>query len=98
MSLYTHLKSASKRLYGAAIRSFLAGITTEKREDLAEMVNAMVRDFVSVLPEDADGQVKRVAARFGLPAAASELADHLGSSPVSARLPLRASILVLSIG
>jgi uncharacterized protein (DUF927 family) len=67
-----HLKTASKEAYGTAARAFLAAVAA----DLEGVTKALItrRDaFVAEhCPADADGQVKRVAARFGRVAAAGE--------------------------
>ena len=75
------LKAASASDYGHAAREFLTAIT----KDLAgvrETVAGIQKGFVSDhCPPGADGQVLRVASRFGLIAAAGELAASLGIVP-----------------
>ncbi|MFI5364361.1 MAG: DUF927 domain-containing protein [Candidatus Binatia bacterium] len=76
-----HLCDASARLYGVAVREYLARLTA----DLAGLSDALTearRRWVSAhCPSEADGQVQRVAARFGLVAAAGELASTMNILP-----------------
>lgn len=73
------LSQATSRYYGTAARAYLRNITVMPREAISERVNALINDFTSdVLPEGAEGQAKRVCARFGLIAAGGELASKLG--------------------
>ncbi|MDI3336400.1 DUF927 domain-containing protein [Defluviimonas aestuarii] len=72
------LKAAAGRTYGTAAREFLKHVVA----DLARMrdgIDALRKDFtVKAVPSNADGQVRRVADRFALVAAAGELASALG--------------------
>jgi putative DNA primase/helicase len=75
------LCDASARFYGVAIREFLARLTTNL-EGLSEALTTARKRWVSAhCPSDADGQVQRVAARFGLVAAAGELASTMDVVP-----------------
>jgi len=76
-----HLCDASGRLYGVAIREFLARLTVDL-PDLSAALSAARREWVSAhCPSEADGQVQRVATRCGLIAAAGELASTVGVVP-----------------
>ncbi len=68
-----HLKRAAQFNYGQPLRAFLARLVGDPiRYDLRDRVDAFVSN---VVPKDADGQVRRVAFRFGLAAVAGELAS-----------------------
>jgi uncharacterized protein (DUF927 family) len=80
-SLAKHLMSASHANYGHAGREFVTRIAPRVDE-----VTNEVKDFVSEfldndVPSGADGQVRRVAGRFALVAAAGEKAAELGVLP-----------------
>ena len=76
-----HLGEASARLYGSPLRAFLEKLTVQY-DEAAQTAATDVRAFVEqVCPGDADGQVKRVAGRFGLVAAAGELGIALDVLP-----------------
>jgi len=75
------IKEACNKYYGTAIRAFLSRIVGD-REKVANHIRVMRQKFSQeCLPENTDGQVKRVAGRFGLIAAAGELAIELGILP-----------------
>lgn len=68
------IKEAAARHYGHAARTFLRHLTAS-----IDGTRDIVRDFIAtfgqrVCPANADGQVRRVARRFGMVAAAGELA------------------------
>lgn len=68
--------------HGHASAVLLDAITRMNRNDLAAQTIRIRDDFiVQTCPPDADGQVSRVAKRFGLAAAAGELAIRLGILP-----------------
>lgn len=72
------LRAASGRYYGTAARAFLghiAGDLDRVRIELAKLRRAFTD---AALPPGADGQVRRVADRFALVAAAGDLASALG--------------------
>src|SRR5690606_16817238 len=80
-ALARRLKVGSSSYYGTAARIFIAYIAEN-----AEEVRQPVRGFIDAFAEEhcpagADGQVHRVAHRFGLAAAAGELAIRRGLLP-----------------
>ncbi|MCE3232430.1 MAG: primase 2 (PriCT-2) family [Rickettsiaceae bacterium] len=80
-ALAHHLKDNSGKYYGTAIRAFLPYLSPVK-DQLPAIIKQMQGDFFAqYLPQDADGQVQRVAHRFVLVAAAGELAIKLGILP-----------------
>jgi uncharacterized protein (DUF927 family) len=72
------LGEAAKRYYGAPLREFLRAVVVD-RSLVEQMLRAYRADFIAahVSPE-ASGEVARAAARFGLIAAAGELATKYG--------------------
>jgi len=75
------LNEAASRVYGTALRSFLERIT-DKPEEVARMVAGFGKEFMAdYCPTGADGQVQRECQRFGLVAAAGELAATVGVLP-----------------
>lgn len=79
--LADHLRQGCQTYFGSPIRSFLL-LLTSKLEEASQKVKGDLQDFVAKhCPPEADGQVKRVAARFGLVAASGELAVSLGVLP-----------------
>jgi uncharacterized protein (DUF927 family) len=80
-ALARHLRLSAERQKGHPARAFLDEITKQPEatvEAIAAMRDAWVR---ANLPLGVDGQVSRVARRFGLVAAAGELAAGLGILP-----------------
>ena len=76
-----HLRQAAGEYYGTAARAFLERIAS-RLDEIATAVAGFRDEFLSEhCPADADGQVKRAADRFGLVAAAGELATALGILP-----------------
>jgi uncharacterized protein (DUF927 family) len=76
-----HLCDASARLYGVAIREYMTRLAADLA-GLSDALTAARRQWVSAhCPTGADGQVQRVASRFGLVAAAGELASAMGVLP-----------------
>lgn len=72
------LKDAATRHHGAAGVAWLRAIVND-RDGLADLITDGVRQFVvENAPAGAAGQVLRVAQRFGLVAAAGELASYYG--------------------
>ncbi len=72
------LKAAAGRVYGAAARAFLRNVAADLAQ-VRECVSGARKAFLaSALPSGADGQVRRVADRFALVAAAGELATVQG--------------------
>ena len=84
-TLVSHLREATRTHYGTAGPAFLAALAAERASDpegLTEALKAMRDGFVAKqLPATADGQVRSVCARFGLIAAAGELARGFGVVP-----------------
>jgi len=75
------LKEAAGQFYGTALRAFLDRLVKE-RDSVAVAARHYAREFVAEqCPPDADGQVKRVATRFGLVAAAGAVATAYGILP-----------------
>jgi putative DNA primase/helicase len=76
-----HLKDAAKRAYGVALRAFLERLTAD-HDDAMRVVPALIKTFMAdYCPAGADGQVKRVCARFGLVAAGGECGAAYGVLP-----------------
>jgi uncharacterized protein (DUF927 family) len=77
-ALASHLSAASQRFYGTAARAFLARVAADRGTDPEGLVGLLVawRDAFTAehLPPGADGQVSSVCKRFGVVAAAGELA------------------------
>ena len=76
------LRDQAARSYGHGIVLFLEQVTDHIDKDklgLLDVVRETVSSFIEqVVPVSADGQVRRVASRFGLLAAAGELATNAG--------------------
>src|SRR5262249_18081921 len=73
-ALARHLRAATQEHYGVAARDYLAAIVSNM-DELPKVVSEVVATFCDqFVPKDADGQVRRVAQRFGLIAAGGELA------------------------
>lgn len=80
-ALANHLKAATAVQHGAPIRAYLERLIP-RLDKVLPMVATYRQDFVeAVVPAGSDSQVSRVAARFGLLAAAGELAIQLGVLP-----------------
>ena len=80
------VRAAAAAHHGHAARTFLAALAVERAErpaDLSRNLRDAMGDFTraAALPADATGQVRRVAQRFALLAAAGELAAALGVLP-----------------
>ncbi|QIB34336.1 DUF927 domain-containing protein [Ancylobacter pratisalsi] len=76
-----HLKSAAGHHYGHASRADLKSVVerfAEVRQQARALADQFVRDHC---PDGADGQISRVTARFGLIAAAGEIAREAGILP-----------------
>ncbi|MGA4446061.1 DUF927 domain-containing protein [Ectopseudomonas chengduensis] len=74
------LKARAGRFYGSPALAFLSALCEpHKLRAYAAMVRSTVERFTAdALPASASGQAQRAAARFGLAAAAGELATALG--------------------
>lgn len=80
-ALARHLKMAAGEHYGHPTRAFLQ-MLTEDFDGIAPAVKGHVEEFAAEnCPAGADGQVSRVAARFGLVAAGGEMATACGVLP-----------------
>jgi uncharacterized protein (DUF927 family) len=80
-ALPRHLRAATMQNYGVAAREYLAAVVSNidvLRKQVSELVRAFCEQFV---PAGADGQVERVAQRFGLVAAGGEIAVRCGVVP-----------------
>ena len=75
-------KLAAVSAYGTAGQEFVRRVVDEEPREVGTTIRKMVEMFVSRhVPEGSDGQVIRAAQRFGLIAAAGELATLLGITP-----------------
>jgi uncharacterized protein (DUF927 family) len=82
-ALARHLKQASSAQYGTACQAFLERIAGELNEVKVAASQSVASFIAAHVPADADGQVERVARRFGLIAAAGEIAVTAGILPWS---------------
>jgi putative DNA primase/helicase len=87
----TMLKEATNHYYGTASRAFLERLTAGEGidgpiEEARSKLKAYMKQFVEslALSQEAGGQVRRVADRFALAAAAGKLATEWGILPCSA--------------
>jgi len=70
------LSVATQKVYGTAGEAFIKGLLS-RSGDLVAITENLKKCFLDgLLPEDANGQVQRVAGRFALVAAAGELATE----------------------
>jgi len=80
-ALAEHLQQASCTHYGYPFRRYLEQLTADPSSGKA-VVESWVQRFIgTAYPQNADGQVKRVANRFALCAGAGELATVFGILP-----------------
>ncbi|WP_424139090.1 DUF927 domain-containing protein [Roseomonas chloroacetimidivorans] len=85
-ALSNAVKAAALAHHGHAARAFLAALVKMRAERPVELLNGL-REAVAAftrgkhVPTGADGQVRRVAQRFGLIAAAGDLAAEIGILP-----------------
>lgn len=85
------LKASAAEHYGHPTRAFLQHLT-DNFDEIAPTVRGYVDEFVGEhCPAGADGQVSRVAARFGLVAAGGEMASACGVLPWPAGEATRAA-------
>lgn len=76
------ISTAAATYYGTASIDFLNQLTGIGQAEVGSMIAATIAEFVEEhTPIGADGQVQRAARRFGLVAAAGELAVALGVLP-----------------
>ena len=94
-ALSERIKAAALRNHGTAARAFLETLAAERAADEATLrleIEAVVSAFLKAnVPPTADGQVRRVAKRFALTAAAGELARGYGVLPWPEGEALRAA-------
>lgn len=82
--LAEHLKTQARSHYGLAAPAFIKRLCEEweGRAALTSKLKGMESTWLSaVMPDGADGQVRRVASRFALVAVAGELATSMGILP-----------------
>jgi uncharacterized protein (DUF927 family) len=73
------LAERAKRLHGTAAREYVEALLGSSSTELRAAVEKLRADFIQeALPPGATGQARRVGARFGLIAAAGEIATRLG--------------------
>lgn len=72
------LKDAAQRYYGAPFRAFLTRLTKDRPGIERRIRAAKEAFFLSSVPADSTGEVKRAADRFALIGAAGELATEWG--------------------
>ncbi|WP_188904413.1 DUF927 domain-containing protein, partial [Caldovatus sediminis] len=75
------LREAARRCYGTAGRAWLEVLAADPEGVAAQARDLMAAFLRGHLPAEAGGQVRRVAARFALVAAAGELATGAGILP-----------------
>ena len=80
-ALARHLRAATARLYGTPVRAFLERLVASDDDLMASLRHEARRFVETACPKGADGQVRRVAQRFGMVAAAGWLASRLGVVP-----------------
>jgi uncharacterized protein (DUF927 family) len=91
-NLANRIKEAAQTHYGTAGPAFVERLIKTGVQEVAEAVLAAVEQFkAEIVPAGADGQVLRVADRFGLIAAAGELAREFGILPWPERAAYRAA-------
>ena len=72
------IRDAARSYYGTPAREFLAAVVKMDRDKLRERLRTLRADFErKALPDNADGQARRVCDRFALIAAGGELATGL---------------------
>jgi uncharacterized protein (DUF927 family) len=76
-----HLRSATQAHHGVAAREYLKRLVPDIQE-IRKVVTSVMETFSEqFVPAGADGQVERVAQRFGIIAAGGEIAVQLGILP-----------------
>jgi uncharacterized protein (DUF927 family) len=96
-SFSQHLAHHARINYGTPIRSYL-GEVVPHLEALLPGIRRIGLDFVSAfVPAGSDGQVRRVAARFGLMAAAGEVARACGVLPWPEGEAIRAAAVCFAV-
>jgi uncharacterized protein (DUF927 family) len=77
----TAIRRASGECYGTPLRAFLSEITKDTDKVHSRVAGYVVSAIDAMLPDEADGQVKRVCKRMALVAAAGEYAVELEILP-----------------
>jgi len=77
-TLSNAIKQATRTWYGAAGIAYIEAVAAQAETMPRHVKEAVSRFVKKYLPEGASGQAARVCARFGLIAAAGELATHVG--------------------
>lgn len=95
-SLSEYLQQAVALYYGTPLRAFLQAVTQDLAGMRREVLDMMSHFEREACPVAADGQVRRVAKRFALVAAAGELAARLQVMPWPAGAAFAASRRCLS--
>ncbi|WP_027368265.1 DUF927 domain-containing protein [Desulfocurvibacter africanus] len=85
------IKRAAVTHYGHAFRAFVARMASEMDQVRTGVLEAIPAFVDGACPADADGQVRRVAARFALCAVAGEMAAEWGILPWRAGEALEAA-------
>ena len=76
------IQKSARTAYGEAGPAFVRALMDLGQEEARSLVVSLVEDFVAEhAPADADGQIRRAAARLGLIAAAGELAQSFNIVP-----------------
>lgn len=80
-ALWDDLHRAMQAQHGTAARAFLAALVAADLAEVRRVVQALRERLAALLPAGADPQVREVARRFGLVAAAGTLASAWGVLP-----------------
>ncbi len=72
------IKNASLTYYGTPIRAFIEGLIGHYDQLVADFVRIKEEFFGYYVPENSDGQVKRVATKFVVAALAGEISGKMG--------------------
>ncbi len=83
--LADHLRRAARTFCGTPARAYVERLADDRSRNepgIVDFIDATARDFAEAhIPASADGQVRSVAARFALVAAAGEIARRYGLVP-----------------
>jgi putative DNA primase/helicase len=91
-----HLKDTAAAVYGTAGPEFVREIIAEGADEIAQMVQEAIQNFIATnVPLGSDSQIGRAAQRLGLIAAAGELAATFGIVPWEAGEGRRAATWAL---
>lgn len=89
------IKRAAATHYGHAFRAFTARMVADMDNARTEVLKAIPAFVARACPAEADGQVRRVAARFALCAVAGEMATEWGILPWRAGEAIEAAMRCL---